>query len=98
MAWDRKTNHRKLTGMARNPMLKTETTPGGTRVMEPICTIHQRLSKDGLPHVTGSEVRLPSGEVIPYVTSVNVRAVAGETWWEATLTVMARFGEPITGE
>lgn len=66
--------------------------------MEPICTIHQRLSKDGLPHVAGSEVRLPSGEVIPYVTSVNVRAVAGETWWEATLTVMARFGDPITGE
>jgi hypothetical protein len=64
---------------------------------EPICTIHQRLSKYGLPHVAGSEVRLPSGEVIPYVTSVNVRAVAGETWWEATLTVMARFGEPITG-
>jgi hypothetical protein len=66
--------------------------------MEPLCTIHQRLSKNGLPNVSGSEVRLPSGEVIPYVTSVNVSAVAGETWWETTLTVRARFGDPITSE
>lgn len=63
--------------------------------MDPLCTLHQRLNSNGLPRVAGSEVRLPSGESIPYVTSVKTEAVAGETWWETTITLRTRFGDPI---
>lgn len=63
--------------------------------MEPLCTLHQRLTRQGLPVATGSEVRLPNGEAIPHVTSVTTKALAGETWWETTITLRTRFGDPI---
>lgn len=62
---------------------------------EEICTIHQRLDSSGHPIVAGSEVRMPDGSVIPCVQSVTVHAEAGERWWEVTLKLKARFGEPI---
>lgn len=66
--------------------------------MSDLCTIHQMLTADGLPHVTGSEVRTPSGEVLPYVSSVTTKAVAGEIWWETNMTLRTRFGDPLRAE
>lgn len=60
-----------------------------------LCTIHQRLDSNGLPLAQGSEVRLPSGDAIPHITSVVTRAEAGTGWWETTITLRTLFGEPI---
>lgn len=63
--------------------------------MKELCTLHQVVGSSGLPSVQGSEVRLPSGEAIPYVTSVKTEAVLGQQYWETTITLRTRFGAPI---
>ena len=63
-----------------------------------LCTLHQMLDSKGHPKARGSEVRLPTGEVIPWVTGVTTKAVAGEDYWETTITLRTRFGEDIHPE
>lgn len=63
--------------------------------MSDICTIHQPLTEEGHPTSMGTEVRLPSGEVIPWVQSITIKAVPDARMWETTITLMARFGDPI---
>lgn len=60
------------------------------------CTIHQVVKEDGQSRVVGSEVRLPSGEVIPGVQRIEVVAEPGfDSRWVVTIQLEASFGEPI---
>lgn len=63
------------------------------------CTLHQVL-RAGLPTVRGSELRLPTGEVVPGVQRVTVTAdsTGRDKLWLATVEMAVLFGEPITPE
>lgn len=65
--------------------------------MTELCTVHQVIS-GGIPLAQGSAVRLPSGEAIPGVLSVTMRADAVSSTWVTTIELNAKFGEPISAD
>lgn len=61
------------------------------------CTLHQCRDERGRLLVQGSELRLPTGEMVPGVSAVEISAHAGDKGeWEARVTLAIKFGEPIT--
>lgn len=65
--------------------------------MTELCTVHQVIS-GGIPLAHGSAVRLPTGEVIPGVLSVTMRADMVNSTWITTIELNATFGEPIDAD